>query len=94
MDELKLKLRTNFMRGFVSNIISKVVFNKTGIDPNVQINDVNIESEDDKIKIHINIDAEIGQKELLKVTRLLNLDKQEGLYVILRYFTTKRYFRK
>ena len=74
MDEMKLKLSTKFMRNFISKIISKVILNKFGFKPDMILNEFNLEKIDDKIHLHINVDAEITDKDFLKITRLANLD--------------------
>lgn len=74
MDEMKIKLSTGFMRGIVAKIVSKVIFNKLGFKTDIQLNGISIEKIDDKIHLHIDADADINEKDLLKVTRMMNLE--------------------
>lgn len=74
MDEMKLNLRTNFMRSIVSKIIAKVVFSKFGVKPEIQINEIEAELVDGKIRFHINADGEISENVLLKVSKLTDIE--------------------
>ena len=76
MDEMKIKLSTNFMRGIVSKIASKVIANKLGIKSDIQINSISLEKVNDRIHLHLDVDADINEKNLLKVTRLANLEEE------------------
>ena len=77
MDEMKIKLSTKFMRGIVAKIASKVISNKLGFKPNIKINEIEIEKINGKIHLHLNVDAEITDNDLLKITRLANLEDDE-----------------
>lgn len=77
MDIMKLKLSTKFMRGIVAKIAAKVISNKLGFKPEIQLNEIDIEKIGDKILIHLNVDAQITDKDLLKITRLANLEEDE-----------------
>ena len=71
MDEMKLKLSTKFMRGMLAKIIAKVVFKKFGFKPELQINEIEAELKDGKIRFHINADGEIDEKVFIKVNQLI-----------------------
>lgn len=77
MDEMKLKLKTKFMRGIVAKIISRAIFKSLGVKPNIQINEIEAEMKDGKIRFHINADGEISDKVLLKVNQVM--DDEESL---------------
>lgn len=77
MDEMKLKLSTKFMRGIVAKIASRVISKKLGFKPGIKLNEIEIEKIGDKIHLHINVDAEISEKDLLKITRLAELEDDE-----------------
>lgn len=74
MDELKLKLSTNFMKGIVSNIITKTLYKKFGYDIDVQINDIKVETVNGKIKLHVDVDGEVTNKEFVKIIKSIGLD--------------------
>ena len=76
MDEMKIKISTKFMRGIVAKIASKVIASKLGIKADIQLNGISVEKINDKIHLHIDVDADIDQTSLLKLTRLANLEEE------------------
>ena len=74
MDEMKIKLSTKLMRGIVAKIASKVILKKFGFKPEIQLNGISIEKINDKVHFHIDVDADVEEKDLLKVTRLANME--------------------
>ena len=48
MDEMKIKLSTNFMRGLVSKLISKTIYKKLGYKIDIQLNDLDISTNNGK----------------------------------------------
>ena len=76
MDEMKIKLSTKLMRGIVAKIASKVILKKFGFKPEIQLNGISIEKINDKVHLHIDVDADVEEKDLLKVTRLVNKEEE------------------
>ncbi len=76
MDEMKIKLSTNFMRGIVAKIAMKVISSKLGFKPDIQLNGISLEKVGNKIHLHLDVDADIHEKDLLKITRLANLEDE------------------
>lgn len=74
MDELKLNLNTNFMRGIVSKLIAKAIRKKLGYDVSVLINSVNVVANDGKIKLHVDADAEMNSVEFTKLIKTIGID--------------------
>lgn len=74
MDELKLKLSTNFMRNLVSKIISKIIFNKLGVKPKIQLNEIEVEMADGNVRFHVSVDGELDEASFIKAIQLSNLD--------------------
>ena len=74
MDELKLKLSTRFMRGIVANLISKTLMQKMGYKVDVLINEIEVKTENGKIHLHINADAEIENGEFVKILKSIGMD--------------------
>ena len=56
------------MRGIVSKMAAKVIANKLGVKADIQINGISLEKVNDKIHDHLDVDAGINEKDLLKVT--------------------------
>lgn len=76
MDEMKIKLSTKLMRGIASKIASKVIASKLGIKADIQLNGISIEKIDEMIHLHLDVDADVDEKDLLKITRLANLEEE------------------
>ena len=74
MDELKLKLSTNFMKGIVAKLLSKLLFKKLGCKINIQLNEINIRSEGGNIYIHADVDTEMDRENLSKLVKLVDGD--------------------
>lgn len=71
MNEMKLKLSTKFMRGLVAKLIRKVVYQKTGYNIDILLNEIDVQVIDGRARIHVNVDAEIDEKEFLKITKIV-----------------------
>lgn len=71
MDEMKLKLSTKFMRGLVAKLIRKVIHQKTGYNIDILLNEIDVQVIDGRARIHVNVDAEIDEKEFLKITKIV-----------------------
>lgn len=71
MDELKIV--SQFTKGIISKIIGSFVAKKIGGDIAVSIQDINISIDDNKAKIHIDVDAEIDKNELKKIIKNIGL---------------------
>ena len=69
MDELKLKLQTKFMRGIVAKLIGTAIQKKLGCDIDVYLNKIEVITTEDKIQMHIDVDADMTNGEF---TRLVN----------------------
>lgn len=74
MDELKLKLSTKFMRGIITKLIAKAIYNKFGYKVNIQLNEIEVKAVDGKVHIHANVDAEVNNSEFLKIIKDVGLD--------------------
>ncbi len=69
MDELKLKLQTKFMRGIVAKLIGAAIQKKLGCDIDVYLNKIEVVTTEDKIQLHVDVDADMTNGEF---TRLVN----------------------
>lgn len=67
MDELKLKLSTKFMRGIVAKLIGTTVRKKLGCDIDVYLNNIEVVTTEDKIQLHIDVDADMTNGEFAKL---------------------------
>lgn len=74
MDELKLKLSTRFMRGFVAKLVAKTISKKLGYDIDILINEIEVKTDDGKVKLHLSVDAQMENDEFKKVIKNIGLD--------------------
>ena len=73
MDEMKINLSTKLMRGLVAKLLKKVIRDKTGYSIDILLNQIAIaHAENGKINIHVDMNAEIDEKEFLKITRIVD----------------------
>lgn len=73
MDEMKLKLTSNLMRGFVSKIISKLVFKQFGYHTDIHLNDIQVKIIDGKASIHLDIDGEMENDDFVKLIKSIDI---------------------
>ena len=67
MDEMKLKLSTNFMKRIVSKLIAKSIYKKYGCKVNVQLDELDINIIDGETTINANVEAKINSDEFRKM---------------------------
>ena len=67
MDEMKLKLSTNFMKSIVSTLIAKSIYKKYGCKVNVQLDELDINIIDGETTINANVEAKINSDEFRKM---------------------------
>lgn len=75
MDEMRIKLSTNLMKGLVSKIISKLVYKNVGVKPEINIQNIELDMKDGKIFFHIDVDGCIGKEIILKLNKMIDLDE-------------------
>ena len=76
MDEMKIKLKSTFMRGIVKKLITNSMKQKLGVKPDIELNGLEIERVDNKIHIHINADVELTDMDLMRLTLLSENDEE------------------
>ena len=76
MDEMKIKLKSTFMRGIVKKLITNSMKKKFGVKPDIELNGLEIERVDNKIHIHINADVELTDVDLMRLTLLSENDEE------------------
>lgn len=74
MDELKLKLSTKFMRGIIAKLVAKAIYKKVGYEIDIQLNEIEVETVDGKIHLHVSADGEISNDEFVKIIKSIGLD--------------------
>lgn len=74
MDEMKLKLTGGFMRGLVTKLVSKLIYEKLGYKIDVELNEVGITAVDGKVRLHLDANADMGNSEFVKLVKAIGLD--------------------
>lgn len=74
MDELKIGLSTKLMRGIVSKLISKLVQKKLGYKVDIQLNGVEVEMKEEKVHLHLNVDADLDKADFIEIIKSIGLD--------------------
>lgn len=74
MDELKLNLTTNWMRGIIAKFIAKAIRKKLGCDIDILVNQVSVTATNGKVHIHADVDAETTNEDLMKMIKTIGLD--------------------
>lgn len=70
MDEMKIT--SKFTTNLISKVINKLIRKKAGCDISVQLNEAQANVNNGKNRLHLDIDVEITQEELMKI--LKNID--------------------
>lgn len=64
---MKIKLSTKLMKDLLTKIVRKMIKKKYGCDVCIHLNDLNIELTDGRAYVHLNVDADMNQYDLMKV---------------------------
>lgn len=74
MDEMKLKLSTKIMRGFVAKLLAKAISKKLGCKVSLDLNEIDIATVGDEVHIHANVDGKISKEDFVNVIKSINMD--------------------
>lgn len=74
MDEMRVNLKTNFMKNIVSKLISRAIYKKYGYKVNIQLNDIDLWSIDGDTTIKLNVEARLKSEEFNKLMRNIDMD--------------------
>ena len=69
MDELKLVISTRFMRNLITRILAKIIYKKFGYKVDIQINKIEAETYDGKIRLHMDADVETNEEDLKNILK-------------------------
>ena len=72
MDELRLKLSTNFMKNIVAKLIARAIYKKYGYKVKIQLNDLDVWSIDGNTTIKVNVEANLKSEEFNKVMKSID----------------------
>lgn len=74
MDEMKIKLRTKFMREMIGKIIAKAINKQIGGAPEIHIESLELENIDHKIHFKVNLDGCINDSVLYKINHIIDTE--------------------
>ena len=74
MDEMRIKLRTKFMRNIVSKLIAKFIYKKTGYKIDIQLDDLDVFAINGDTTIKLNMEAKIKSEGFNKFIDSLDAD--------------------
>ena len=74
MDEMRVKLRTKFMRNIVSKLIARFIYKKTGYKIDIQLNDLDVFAINGDTTVKLNMEAKIKSDEFYKFMECLDRD--------------------
>ena len=72
LDEMKITSR--FLTNLVSKVVNLVLRKKLGYDINVKLNEVKAVNDNEKIKVHLDVDCELTREELSKILETAGLN--------------------
>jgi hypothetical protein len=75
MDEMKLTLtKNNLMQTVLAKAISSIIQKKLGCKVNVEVNEVVVTSREGKTEIHLDIDANMGNAEVMRLVKKAGIE--------------------
>lgn len=66
-------IETEYMRNIISKLINKVLKKKFERDVTVQLNELAVTDRNEKLHVHLNVDAEISMNELKELLESFNV---------------------
>lgn len=74
MDEMRVKLSTNFMKKIASKLISKAIYKKFGYKVNIQINDLDLWVLDGDTNVKVNMEVKLKSEEFNNIMKSIDKD--------------------
>ena len=72
MDEMRIKLSSPITRTIISKLITKYIQKSLGIKPNIKINDLTVNTVNNKLHVHINIDGIVDESSYMRVLQKID----------------------
>ena len=70
----EMRIASKWMTSLVSKIINLVLHKKLGYDINVKLNEVRAVNDNEKLKVHLDVDCELTREELSKIIESIGLN--------------------
>lgn len=71
MDEMALKLRTNFMKNIVSKLITKSFYKKYGYKIDIQLDDLDVSIINGETKINTNVTVKLDGETFKEIVKTM-----------------------
>ena len=71
MDEMFVKVRTNFMKKFVAKMLSNLIYKKLGYRVDVMIDKLDIDYTDGNTTVATSLELKLGSNEFVKIAKAL-----------------------
>lgn len=71
MDEMTIKLRSDFLKKAIGNIVSNAVYNKIGYRVDIQIGKLEVDHKDGETSVSAGVDLKLNSKEFFKIIKAL-----------------------
>ena len=69
MDELKLKLSSWGLKSIVTNMAKRAIFAKIGVNPDISLNDLDVEMKDGTMKARLDVEISVPQAECMRLLK-------------------------
>jgi hypothetical protein len=73
MDEMRVKLSTNFMKNIVSKLLAKLLSKKLGYKIDIRIEDLDFWSIDGDTTVKLNVEAKLDSQEFKKLVKSIDI---------------------
>ena len=67
-----MQIKSSLMRGFISKMLGKVIYDKFGYKIKVNVNDIDLKINDEKATVQLNAGFEMDINELKRFTKLID----------------------
>lgn len=74
MDEMRVKLKTKFMRNIAAKLLAKAVYNKLGVKVKIQFEDLDVWVIDGDATIKVNAEVKMNSKDFNKIMESIDMD--------------------
>lgn len=71
---MEFQLKSNLMRKLAAKLIKRLIFSKTATDVNLTIDKLKIERVNERLRLHLMIQADMNEKDILKLVKLTEDD--------------------
>ena len=72
MDEMRIV--TKFTKRIISKMLRKIIRKKIGYDVDIQLNDLIVTIDNERVKLHIDVNAELDKDEFTKILKNTGLN--------------------